>query len=295
MLRGTATLDFGQERFSYSAIGTWCQPALAHLTSVDRILLGNSSSADIVLTTSMRVPAALPASWERVLVKIGANYNSTFFSQVTDLVMAPTGDSNGRLVLNPDDANAYALDGQWFYARITSNSFPELMASVSVGSDQNPTNPRPFRINPTEQNHILPQESLSRFVDILDELGFHIIDGFNRPTPDPGGQRRSGVVLSHTLRGYHMISMIGGSFQEIHADLPTLHFFVQLENGESIQLPLYAEDYMNIDSQSSNNIQITFAADDSRPLTIGQGLLSRMALHIDPRNNRIGFADPSSV
>jgi hypothetical protein len=48
---------------------------------------------------------------------------------------------------------------------------------------------------------------------------------------------------------------------------------------------------MNDDPQSSNNIQITFAADDSRPLTIGQGLLSRMALHIDPRNNRIGFAD----
>jgi hypothetical protein len=120
--------------------------------------------------TSMRVPAALPASWERMLVTIGANCNSAFFSQVTDLVMTPTDDSNGRLVLNPDYANAYALDGQWLYARSTSNSFPELMASVSVGSSHNPTHPRPFRINPTEQIHILPQESLPRFVDIREVL-----------------------------------------------------------------------------------------------------------------------------
>ena len=101
------------------------------------------------------------------------------------------------------------------------------------------------------------------------------------------------MVSGDIMNGYSMISMTG-TIEEVQSVFPTLNFFVQLESGESIQLPLIPLDYVEVDSMFPNRIKISFAADNTCPLTIGQGLLSRIALHIDPSRGRIGFADPSN-
>lgn len=132
------------------------------------------------------------------------------------------------------------MDGHWFYARCTSDQYPEVMVSVALGTNHHPTNPRPFRINLTSRKHILPREILTHFVDLLRTLGYDIMiigDG-HRSFEGLRGRRESVMVFADNTRGAYSISMTG-SIEELHSILPTLQVLVHLEDGQTIELPSY--------------------------------------------------------
>ena len=171
------------------------------------------------------------------------------------------------------------------------------MVSVSVGDGGNRTSSvLPCRINPSSNIISLPQETIHAFIETLEPLGFrigYVGRGGEPDLPDHTHYRGDVIVSTSGTGEATILRIVGADEDELRAILPTLHYFIHLENGESIRIPLYPHDYINVSSVGRHFHQVLFAVANSvRPFVIGSALLSTLALHIDPHRGRVGFADP---
>ena len=110
-----------------------------------------------------------------------------------------------------------------------------------------------------------------------------------RPTdPNSVGRGRQ-VSVAGNILGHEMIRIPGISAAELAQVLPTIYFELVTNTLEPFRLALFPEDYIrSVDEESFISIGTRLRGRG----TMATNVLRHVAIHIDSRNRRIGFADP---
>jgi hypothetical protein len=228
---------------------------------------------------------------------IGAAFHSRFFDTFDHFIIAPRDRQSGLLVLNPPRPEEYALDGQWVYTTSSDLLYPQVMASVVVGNDSIATTPAVFSLVSSSDTTWIPHEAFRKIVHHLELAGFTIsgrvagIPSSTRPVDPASIGRGRQVIVNGNMDSlaHETIRIPRLSAAELAQILPRIHFDIVADENQSVRLSLYPEDYIHSTHEESF---ISIGARRRGHYSIATNLLRRLALHIDARDRRIGFAEP---
>jgi hypothetical protein len=259
---------------------------------------GNDSSTTIYVHTDD--PFAIPmessaAFWTASHASIGTGFNSPFARTVHHYIISPTNSESGLLVLNPENPDQYAFLGEWFYVNSSNNVLPQITASVVVGDSIASDPPDLFTLVSKTDISWIPQEAFRNIVRHLERAGFRV-SGAQAGIPNPVGPidmdsigRGRTVLVTGNLAvlGHEMIAVPELSAEELAQVLPPIYF--DIGSIERFRITLLPQDYIRTVDDLA---YILIGARRRGRCSIGTNVLQRLALHIDLRNRRIGFADP---
>jgi len=215
---------------------------------------------------------------------IGASIISEFATERLGFLTTPVSRDVGQLVISPQNASAFAYEGDLFYAqnshaeywavpiavRMISSSSGESRGTEMAADD---LDFQTCTIDCSDQQMFVPRRVVD---DLLVEF------------------ERLGVVFSFT-RDSHGILDVGLHHvtDAIIDSLPRVQFLVRDQYHDQISIAvIHPREYLEDDPLNASSKILLFKSRFGSSCTLGPLVLSKVVVHFDAQNHRVGFGEP---
>ena len=222
-------------------------------------------------------------SFEDQYAIMGISPGSPFSRIVESFILLPINDTAGALIVNPTNPSEYVLDGHWDYTTSLSTISFEVEASVSILRSDEPIEATDVLESPVNRFRFSsdPEPMMVSF-EVMNAL----LHELSRVLP--------GQAIFETYPQFdgYRIAPLRIDDESIFDLLPVIRFTVNLDHERAILLPLFPRDYLRQTARQNMYSLLVIGRPDAPVFTLGQPLLSKMAIHLNGRNRTIGFGEP---
>jgi hypothetical protein len=234
---------------------------------VDRLAIG-----PIVVEYTGNVPTDIPLDELESFRVVAAGPRSSFANVTGSFLFNPINQTSAQLVLGPNNASAYAYQGEMFYARTLSPE--EWLLPISVGIVGSPMrDPQPCLFDSTSVPFVVPRATLNSVYERIRDLR---IDAYVTYYPSPD--------YPTSIRIRSNIS------EEILDEFPIIQFAITDDNHNLVSIAqVHPREYVDI---YQSRAYIWFESRGEEGCVLTPIVLRKLVLHFDAVNNRVGFGDP---
>jgi hypothetical protein len=215
---------------------------------------------------------------------VGASIISDFTRERFGFLTTPVSRDAGQLVISPHNAPSYAYGGDLFYSQNEHAAFwavPIAMRMISSSSEE-PIGTETAADDLDFQTCTLLSIGRQMFLprEIVDDLLFEF--------------QRLGVVFSIS-RVYDGITdvVLHHLTDQIIRSLPRMQFLVRDQYSDLISIAVInPREYLEDDPFNASSKSLLFKSRFGSSCTLGPLVLSKVVVHFDAQNHRVGFGEP---
>ena len=291
-ITGYASLDLSEELIGFTSSSD----------SFDEISVSQIFFANVVLPYRYRVPLDWNEEFKPT-AHINADMSSGLLRQVGSYLLTPISESEGLIVLTPDNPNAYAYNGELFYSPCVHQDVLQVMTAVQVVLASN-RNESPL---PVASSQFLRCSIITGNHDDEDDDDDDSYQGNELIWIPPFAWE----ILSHELERNGLIYSrdreIGNVYgspilvdrvraESVMDSLPSIRFLVELTDGSQASVfVIEPREYFASNRMHSNDepyLMLNVFSSHVPFCELGKRFLKKTVIHVDGRTHQIGFGDP---
>ena len=209
--------------------------------------------------------------WSSNMIGVPGIFGSFLTDQIGSYMIVPTSSRGGQMVMNPIDPTAYAYEGGIMYTNRLNGIGLLLRASVldnpPGGQEIQPVYATLVELQFYDTQHRLPRELMQNLQDWITESAV--------------------LIISDSQPRYRFQT------ESVIDELPSLRFAIEShDTNQPFFIALSARDYLVPVSGEPNVYQLNVAETDENRVMLGSSMLTKMVIHFDAINRRIGFGEP---